>query len=166
MSDEHLTGVVSGNDGASLLTHFSFAYPNCHRYFFSAEFVDHWIVHVGGFLIDLLSGFGLCFRSTRPLTIVILLAFHGMNATMFTIGECTEREKRVWFISSLHIYYIMYTYIDDNETLRINKPINNLSRVYTMCNLCYTYVGIYYIVSGKLFKKVYINCNTNWLYRF
>ncbi|XP_027845741.2 vitamin K-dependent gamma-carboxylase [Aphis gossypii] len=56
------------------------------RYFFSAEFVDHWIVHVGGFLIDLLSGFGLCFQSVRPFTIVVLLAFHGMNATMFTIG--------------------------------------------------------------------------------
>ncbi|KAL4122224.1 hypothetical protein QTP88_014594 [Uroleucon formosanum] len=56
------------------------------RYFFSAEFIDHWIVHIGGFLIDLFSGFGLCFRFTRPFTIVVLLAFHGMNATMFTIG--------------------------------------------------------------------------------
>lgn len=56
------------------------------RYFFSAEFVDHWIVHVGGFLIDLLSGFGLCFRSTRPFTIVVLLIFHGMNSIMFSIG--------------------------------------------------------------------------------
>ncbi|XP_015370925.1 PREDICTED: vitamin K-dependent gamma-carboxylase isoform X2 [Diuraphis noxia] len=65
-----------------------FSVTDAHRnwYFFSAEFIDHWIVHVGGFLIDLLSGFGLCFQSTRPLTIVVLLAFHGMNATMFTIG--------------------------------------------------------------------------------
>ncbi|VVC29077.1 HTTM,Vitamin K-dependent gamma-carboxylase [Cinara cedri] len=56
------------------------------RYVFSAEFVDHWIVHVGGFLIDLLSGFGLCFRSSRPFTIVVLLIFHGMNSAMFSIG--------------------------------------------------------------------------------
>ncbi|XP_025408245.1 vitamin K-dependent gamma-carboxylase isoform X2 [Sipha flava] len=56
------------------------------RYVFSAEFVDHWIVHVGGFVIDLFSGFGLCFRFTRPLTTVVLLAFHSMNAMMFTIG--------------------------------------------------------------------------------
>lgn len=63
----------------------------CYRYVFSAEFVDHWIVHVGGFLIDLLSGFGLCFRSTRPFTVVVLLAFHGLNSLMFTIGTPPPR---------------------------------------------------------------------------
>jgi len=60
-----------------------------YRYVFSAEFVDHWIVHVGGFLIDLLSGFGLCFRTSRSFTIIVLLAFHCLNSVMFTIGRYT-----------------------------------------------------------------------------
>ncbi|XP_050538854.1 vitamin K-dependent gamma-carboxylase [Daktulosphaira vitifoliae] len=56
------------------------------RYFFPAKFVDHWIVHVSGFLIDLLSGFGLIFQSTRKITLIVLIAFHSMNSMMFSIG--------------------------------------------------------------------------------
>ncbi|XP_050432253.1 vitamin K-dependent gamma-carboxylase [Adelges cooleyi] len=56
------------------------------RYVLPAEFVDWWIVHVTGFLIDLLSGFGLCFQRSRPFTVVVLLAFHTMNSMMFAIG--------------------------------------------------------------------------------
>jgi len=50
--------------------------------------VDLWVVHRGGFIIDLLAGFALSFQSTRLIGTVIVTMFHVMNSFLFSIGQC------------------------------------------------------------------------------
>jgi len=56
------------------------------RLLLSGDQVDLWVVHRGGFIIDLLAGFVLSCRSTRVVGAVVVTAFHLMNSCMFDIG--------------------------------------------------------------------------------
>lgn len=53
---------------------------------FGKQFVDLWMVHVGGLTFDLSEGFLLLWSKTRVLGTVLGLMFHGMNSQMFHIG--------------------------------------------------------------------------------
>ena len=57
------------------------------RLVFRGDQIDLWIVHRGGFIIDLLAGFALTCQSTRLVGVVILTMFHVMNSFIFTIGR-------------------------------------------------------------------------------
>jgi vitamin K-dependent gamma-carboxylase len=52
----------------------------------SDTFISQYIVHVTGFLLDLLVGPCLLFDRTRPFAILALTSFHCMNSQMFSIG--------------------------------------------------------------------------------
>jgi len=52
----------------------------------SNEFIDRYIVHLSGFMIDLLVGPMLLFDKTRVFAIFALTSFHSMNSQMFSIG--------------------------------------------------------------------------------
>ncbi|XP_067935757.1 vitamin K-dependent gamma-carboxylase-like isoform X1 [Watersipora subatra] len=57
------------------------------RYVLTDEKIDRYIVHLGGLIIDLTSGFLLYLDSTRWLGTAMVTSFHAMNATMFEIGQ-------------------------------------------------------------------------------
>ena len=59
----------------------------CRRLVLSGDQVDLWVVHRGGFIIDLLAGFALSCQSTRLIGAVIITTFHLMNSFMFAIGQ-------------------------------------------------------------------------------
>jgi len=61
------------------------------RLLLSGDQVDLWVVHRGGFIIDLLAGFVLSCRSTRVVGAVLVTAFHLMNSCMFDIGTSLSR---------------------------------------------------------------------------
>jgi vitamin K-dependent gamma-carboxylase len=52
----------------------------------TAEQVDLWVIHVGGFLLDLTISFWLFFDKTRPAAIFFCASFHAMNSQIFSIG--------------------------------------------------------------------------------
>jgi len=49
--------------------------------------VSLYIVHLGGLLIDLSTGFFLFFDKTRPLAFLFGASFHLMNSQLFSIGK-------------------------------------------------------------------------------
>jgi vitamin K-dependent gamma-carboxylase len=57
------------------------------RLFMTAEQVDLWVIHVGGFLLDLTISFWLFFDKTRPAAIFFCASFHTMNSQIFSIGK-------------------------------------------------------------------------------
>ncbi|KAF4523661.1 hypothetical protein B566_EDAN006031 [Ephemera danica] len=56
------------------------------RHFLTGEEIDYWIIHVGGFLLDLTIGFWLFFDKTRPIALLFCASFHVMNSQLFAIG--------------------------------------------------------------------------------
>ena len=56
------------------------------RIILNDSFIDHFIVHIGGFLLDSSAGFLLLFDRTRKVGFVFVGAFNLMNSTMFSIG--------------------------------------------------------------------------------
>ena len=57
------------------------------RLVLSEDQVDLWVVHRGGFIIDLLAGFALTCQSTRVVGAVFVTMFHAMNSFIFSIGQ-------------------------------------------------------------------------------
>ena len=53
---------------------------------FSNNFLNIYVVHLGGFFIDLTSGFLLYFDKTRIIGYLQLMSFHTMNSLLFSIG--------------------------------------------------------------------------------
>ncbi|KAL4240239.1 hypothetical protein ACF0H5_001033 [Mactra antiquata] len=74
---------VSGYSMHSIASHYVFA-P--FRLIMSEEQVSLYIVHLGGFMIDLFSGFLLFFDKTRFMAFIVLGMFHLMNSQLFSIG--------------------------------------------------------------------------------
>jgi len=58
-----------------------------YRLVLSGDQVDLWVVHRGGFIIDLLAGFALSCQSTRLVGAIITTMFHVMNSFIFAIGQ-------------------------------------------------------------------------------
>ncbi|XP_059471384.1 vitamin K-dependent gamma-carboxylase isoform X2 [Neocloeon triangulifer] len=56
------------------------------RTFMTPEQVDLWIIHVGGFVLDLTVAFWLFFDKTRPSALFFCSSFHLMNSQIFSIG--------------------------------------------------------------------------------
>ncbi|CAB3366213.1 Hypothetical predicted protein [Cloeon dipterum] len=56
------------------------------RVFMTPAQVDLWIIHVGGFLLDLTIAFWLFFDKTRPPALFFCASFHLMNSQIFSIG--------------------------------------------------------------------------------
>ncbi|XP_071455229.1 vitamin K-dependent gamma-carboxylase isoform X2 [Hetaerina americana] len=56
------------------------------RLFLTPDQTDYWIVHLGGFFLDLTIGFWLFFDLTRPYAMFFCASFHLMNSRMFAIG--------------------------------------------------------------------------------
>lgn len=48
--------------------------------------VEHLVIHVSGFLFDLLVGFIILWKPLRPLGAVLTVMFNGLNSRMFSIG--------------------------------------------------------------------------------
>ena len=61
----------------------------------TAEQVAWILVHICGFLFDLLIGFGLFFDRSRPIAIVFCASFHLMNSQLFSIGKYFSLRKHV-----------------------------------------------------------------------
>lgn len=57
-----------------------------YRVFLSEEVIEYYIVHLGGFVLDLTVGFWLLWPKSRPLATVFTASFHLMNLQLFTIG--------------------------------------------------------------------------------
>lgn len=83
------------------------------RLFMTAEQVDLWVIHVGGFFLDLTISFWLFFDKTRPAAIFFCASFHTMNSQIFSIG--TYRFSILFtFISLFHCNKIiagMFPYV-------------------------------------------------------
>lgn len=56
------------------------------RVFLSEETIEYYMVHLGGFILDLTVGFWLLWPKSRPLALFFATSFHMMNAQLFTIG--------------------------------------------------------------------------------
>ena len=56
------------------------------RVFLSEETIEYYMVHLGGFILDLTVGFWLLWPKSRPLALFFATSFHVMNAQLFTIG--------------------------------------------------------------------------------
>ncbi|XP_076330015.1 gamma-glutamyl carboxylase [Tachypleus tridentatus] len=56
------------------------------KFILEKEQIDYFIVHWGGFLLDLTIGFFLFLDSSRPVAFIFCGAFHLMNSRMFSIG--------------------------------------------------------------------------------
>lgn len=59
-----------------------------------AYYIDYYLIHLGGFLFDLVVGFLLLTGSTRPVAFVLCIIFNTTNSTMFAIGKhdwCSQR---------------------------------------------------------------------------
>lgn len=74
---------ITGNSMVYLESHWVFA-P--FHYILTAEQVNLYIVHFGGFAFDLLEGILLFFDTTRPIGMAFGCYFHVANACMFNIG--------------------------------------------------------------------------------
>lgn len=59
------------------------------RVVLTEEQTDYFIVHLGGFLLDLTIGFFLFFDATRLFGLFFCTMFHLMNSMMFHIGKQT-----------------------------------------------------------------------------
>jgi len=57
------------------------------RLFLSEDHIEFYIVHIGGFLLDLTLGFWLLWPKARPFAMLIGASFHLMNSRLFAIGE-------------------------------------------------------------------------------
>jgi len=64
----------------------------------SGDQVDLWIIHRGGFIIDLLAGFTLTCQSTRLVAVLVVTAFHVMNSFIFPIGQSVRPSGATWRI--------------------------------------------------------------------
>ena len=60
------------------------------RLVLSEEMTSRLVVHGGGLALDLSAGFLLFFDATRPLGLVLVTYFHGMNSQLFSIGDAAE----------------------------------------------------------------------------
>ncbi len=56
------------------------------RVFLSEENIEYYMVHLGGFVLDLTVGFWLLWPKSRPLALFFAASFHLMNSQLFTIG--------------------------------------------------------------------------------
>ena len=56
------------------------------RILLSEEAIEYFIVHLGGFLLDLTIGFWLLWPKSRPYAMLFCASFHFMNSQMFSIG--------------------------------------------------------------------------------
>ncbi|XP_046392645.1 vitamin K-dependent gamma-carboxylase [Ischnura elegans] len=56
------------------------------RLILTPDQIDYWIIHLGGFFLDLTVGFWLFFDLTRPYAMFFCASFHLMNSRMFAIG--------------------------------------------------------------------------------
>lgn len=65
------------------LISFIFAY----RFVLTEDQVELYIVHWGGFLLDLTVGFVMITATVRPLGVLLCVLFNAMNSRMFAIGE-------------------------------------------------------------------------------
>ncbi|RZF35606.1 hypothetical protein LSTR_LSTR005134 [Laodelphax striatellus] len=74
---------LSGYSMMELSTHWVFS-P--FTLWMSIENVDHLVVHIIGFLLDLTGGFLIFFDQTRPIAFLFLSLFHLMNSRLFHIG--------------------------------------------------------------------------------
>lgn len=74
---------VGGYSMGSLARHWLFS-P--FRLVLSEEMTSRLVVHGGGLALDLSAGFLLFFDATRPLGLVLVTYFHGMNSQLFSIG--------------------------------------------------------------------------------
>ncbi|KAM7305139.1 putative vitamin k-dependent gamma-carboxylase [Ixodes scapularis] len=54
----------------------------------SEEQIDFYVVHWGGFLLDLTVGFVMATATIRPVGALFCILFNAMNSRMFTIGTC------------------------------------------------------------------------------
>ena len=73
------------------------------RLMLSEDQVDLWIIHRGGFIIDLLAGFALSCQSTRLIGVVFVTAFHLMNSFIFAIGQSLPCLFTYWLTDLLTI---------------------------------------------------------------
>ena len=56
-------------------------------FFLDEYYIEYYIVHLGGFLLDLTVGFWLIWPRSRPLAMFFTASFHLMNSQLFSIGE-------------------------------------------------------------------------------
>ena len=56
------------------------------RLFLNQDMIEYYMVHLGGFLLDLTVGFWLLWPKSRPWATFFTASFHAMNSQLFTIG--------------------------------------------------------------------------------
>ncbi|KZS07639.1 Gamma-glutamyl carboxylase [Daphnia magna] len=56
------------------------------KIFLTEETIEYYMVHIGGFVLDLTVGVWLLWPKSRPLALFFATSFHMMNAQLFTIG--------------------------------------------------------------------------------
>ena len=78
---------VQQNEWCSNRSNFHNNLPLLFRIFLSESNIEYYIVHLGGFLLDLTIGFWLIWSKSRPYAMFFGASFHLMNSQLFSIGK-------------------------------------------------------------------------------
>lgn len=89
----------------------------------SEEQVDQYIVHLGGFLIDISVGILFCFNLTRPIGYFFCALFNLMNSQMFAIGMFPFVMLAVLLIFSKTDWpQVLINFLNQNFKKKFKKP--------------------------------------------